>query len=106
MQLLHGQVTVQDKKGRPYDETLYKDGFVIKNINKEEFILSKKRHNAIVEIVEFDYSTIPFKRHQTKYNTDGTVKHNEYSRFINGKYIGELTKEVMSTSLLDFKGIP
>ncbi len=105
--LINGMVKVLDEQGREVDEFLYKNGFGIKDIcQNRPFYKSKSKIFPLSEVVEFDYSTVPFKRHQTVYKDDGTVKHNEYARFIDGKYVGEWTDDLMTSDLLDFKGVP
>ena len=102
IKLLDGILKMVNKKGIIYKEFLYKNGFIQKGVIKD----GKSKVNSVTELVEFDYTSFPFKRHAIYKKADGMITYNEYTKFIGGKYIGELTSDTMSEKVEDVKLIP
>jgi hypothetical protein len=104
---LNGVYKIRDKKGIVIEEFLYKNGYLVKHLVKDKEIFHKKLIGKFVfEIAEFDYSTKPFRKHYTRYKPNGTIKYNLFTNYEDGIWYYDYTNILMSTNLLDFKGVP
>ncbi|MFA4853050.1 MAG: hypothetical protein WC868_07170 [Bacteroidales bacterium] len=107
LELLNGLYQSKDKKGRIKEEYNYKNGLLVKVLNKDRSVFrAKEKGKKVKEILEYDYLKFPFTIHYNCYNHKGKIKYNTFEFYDNGYWTGRLSKKEMNENMFEIATDP